>query len=96
MDDNTLNQMAAKIYTDIILDICTPEQIIALSKDIALLHSYIKALDNKLITYWTEGIKKAICSDIPGKIISQSELPLYHEPSRDILTPYNVKELIIP
>lgn len=106
MDDNTFNQMAAEIYTDIILDICTPEQIIALSRDTALLHSYIKTLDNKLREYWIEGIKNAIGSKHPldnwGEILSQPEpeseqrRALYHEPNRDIFTPYNVKELIIP
>ena len=104
MDDNTVNQMVAEIYTEIILDVCTPEQIIALSRDTALLHSYIKALDKKLSEYWIEGIKNAIGSKHPldnwGEIFSQlkpeSEPPLYREPNRDIFTPYNVKELIIP
>lgn len=106
MDENTLNQMAAEIYTEIILDTCTPEQIIALSRDTALLHSYIKVLDKKLSEYWIEGIKNAIVSKHPldnwGEILSQlepesePEPPLYHKPNRDIFTPYNVKELIIP
>ena len=86
--------MAAELYTTIILDTLTPEQIIKLSRDTALLHSYIKVLDKKIHDYLIDEMKRVIIKNPIeyGEILRDTTADkIIPEPDTNIHIPYTTE-----